>query len=95
MNNEKTTSIFRAEKDKEEFVRLFRKMTMSGAVSEDVAVEKIIRDNRRLFRQPTADELKKNSHAAMNDAIRARARQSNKLTIDIFANAQPTDKKPL
>ncbi len=87
MNDEKTTSIFRTEKDKEEFLRLFRETTMSGAVSEDVAVEKLIRNNPRLFYQPTADELKKSSHDAMNEAIRSRARtglQTTKLPDDFF-----------
>jgi hypothetical protein len=92
MKTEKTTSIFRTERDKEEFVRLFREKTMSGAVSEDVAVEKLIRDNPRLFYQPTEAELRKSSHDAMNDAIRERAQQSNKISIDIFR--RPTDQKP-
>jgi hypothetical protein len=92
MNNEKTTSIFRTEKDKQEFVRLFRETTMSGAVSEDVAVEKLIRDNPHFFHQQTEDELKKSFNAAMNDEIRARARQSNTLGDGIFANVIPTDK---
>jgi hypothetical protein len=84
MNNEKPTSIFRTEKDKQEFVRLFREMTMSGAVSEDVAVEKLIRDNQRLFHQPTADELKKSFHAAMNDEMRSRALRTNKFADSFF-----------
>ncbi len=92
MNNEKTTSIFRTEKDKEEFVRLFRKMTMSGAVSEDVAVEKLIRDNQRLFHQPTESELKKISHSVMNDEMRIRALQpTSRPTYDIFR--RPADKQ--
>jgi SpoVK/Ycf46/Vps4 family AAA+-type ATPase len=85
-------TIFKSEKDKKEFLRAFKKLTMSGAVSEDVAVEKLIRDNPRLFYQPTEAELRKSSHDAMNDAIRERAQQSNKLTIDLFANVLPTDK---
>jgi hypothetical protein len=85
-------SIFNTEKDKKEFVAAFRKMTMSGAVSQDAAVEKLIRDNPHYFHQPTADEAKKSFHAAMNDEMRARARQSNKLSIDIFANVLPNDK---
>ncbi len=91
MGTEKTTSIFRTEKDKEEFVRLFRKMTMSGAVSEDVAVEKLIRDNQHLFHQQTAAEHTKSFNDAMNAAIRERARQSNRLSIDIFR--RPADKQ--
>jgi hypothetical protein len=85
-------SIFNTEKDKKEFVAAFRKLTMSGAVSEDVAVEKLIRDNPNYFHQPTEAELKKSFHAAMNDEIRARARQSNRLGDGIFANVIPTDK---
>jgi hypothetical protein len=84
MNNEKTTSIFRTEKDKKEFVAAFRKMTMSGAVSQDAAIAKLIRNNPNYFHQPSADELKKSFHAAMNGEMRARARQSNRLSIDIF-----------
>ena len=85
-------SIFKTEKDKEEFVRAFKKLTMSGAVTKDAAIEKLIRNNPNYFHQPSADELKKISHSAMNDEMRARARQSNRLSIDIFANVLPTDK---
>jgi hypothetical protein len=85
-------SIFKTEKDKEEFVRLFRKMTMSGAVSEDVAVEKLIRDNQRLFHQPTADEVKRTFNDAMNSELRARALQpTSRPTYDIFR--APSDKQ--
>jgi hypothetical protein len=91
MNNEKTMSIFRTEKDKKEFVRLFREMTMSGVINEDVAVEKIIRNNQHLFHQQTAAEHTKSFNDAMNAAIRARARQSNRLSIDIFR--RPADKQ--
>jgi hypothetical protein len=83
-------TIFKSEKDKEEFVRAFRKMTMSGAINKDVAIEKLIRNNPNYFHQPTEDELKKISHSAMNDEMRAR--QSNKISIDIFR--RPTDQKP-
>ena len=92
MKTEKTTSIFRTQRDKEEFVRLFREMTMSGAVNEDVAIEKIIRNNQHLFHQQTAAEHTKSFNDAMNAAIRERAQQSNKLSIDFFANVPPTDK---
>jgi hypothetical protein len=85
-------TIFKTEKDKEEFVRAFRKMTMSGVVSQDVAIEKLIRDNPNYFHQLTEAELKKSFHAAMNDEIRSRARQSNRLADGIFANVLPTDK---
>jgi ABC-type sugar transport system ATPase subunit len=77
-------SIFNTEKDKKEFVAAFRKLTMSGAVSQDVAIEKLIRNNPNYFHQQTADEAKKSFHAAMNDEMRARAQQSNRLSIDIF-----------
>ena len=73
MKTEKTMSIFRTEKDKKEFLRLFRETTMSGAISEDVAVEKLIRENPHFFHQQTADELKKSFNSAMNDEIRRRA----------------------
>jgi hypothetical protein len=77
-------TIFKTEKDKEEFVRAFRKMTMSGAVTKDRAIEKLIRDNPNYFHQPTEDELKKISHSAMNDEMRARAQQSNRLADGFF-----------
>ena len=94
MNNDKTTSIFRTAKDRQEFVRALRKMTMSGAVSEDAAIEKLIRDNPHYIRRPTEDELKKSFHEAMNDAMRSRALQpTSRPTYDIFANVIPTDKK--
>ncbi len=88
-------TIFKSEKDKKEFVAAFRKMTMSGAINKDVAIEKLIRNNPHFFREPTADELKKISHSAMNDEMRARAQRTNKLSIDFFANVPPTDKKPV
>ncbi len=83
---------FNSEEHKKEFVLAFRKLTMSGAVSQDAAIEKLIRDNPHFFHQQTEDELKKSFHAAMNDEIRARARQSNRLGDGIFANVIPTDK---
>ncbi len=91
MGTEKTMSIFRTEKDKKEFVRLFREMTMSGVINEDVAVEKIIRNNQHLFHRQTAAEHTKSFNDAMNAAIRERARQSNRLSIDIFR--RPADKQ--
>jgi hypothetical protein len=83
---------FNSEEHKKEFVAAFRKMTMSGAINEDVAIEKLIRDNPHYFHQQTADEAKKSFHAAMNDEIRSRARQTNRLADGIFANVIPTDK---
>jgi len=92
MENDKTTSIFRTAKDRQEFVRLLREKTMSGAISEDRALEIIIRDNLHFFHQQTADELAKSFNNAMNDAIRTRALQpTNKPTYDIFR--RPADKQ--
>jgi hypothetical protein len=84
-------TIFKSEKDKKEFVAAFRKMTMSGAVDKDIAIEKLIRNNPNYFHQPSADELKKISHSEMNAAMRAGARQPNRLSIDIFR--APSDKQ--
>jgi hypothetical protein len=88
-------TIFKTEKDKKEFVAAFRKMTMSGAVTRDQAIEKLIRNNPNYFHQPPTDDIVKIAQPTMNDAIRERARQSNKISIDFFANVPPTDKKPL
>ncbi len=87
MNNE---TIIKPEY-KEEVVRIFRKLIASGVLDSDKAITKIMRDYPNYFREPTADELKKISHSAMNDQIRARARQSNRLSIDIFRG--PADKQ--
>ena len=85
-------TIFKTEKDKKEFVRAFKKLTMSGVVSQDAAIEKLIKSNPHYFHQPTADELKKISHSAMNDEMRARALQpTSKPTYDIFR--RPADKQ--
>jgi hypothetical protein len=84
-------TIFKTEKDKKEFVAAFRRLTMSGAVDKDKAIEKLIRDNPNYFHQPTADDIVKISHSAMNDEMRRRARQSNKLSVDIFR--RPADKQ--
>jgi hypothetical protein len=88
MNNEK---IIKAENEKE-IVRIFRKLTASGVLDSDKAITKIMRDYPNYFHQPTADEVKKSFHAVMNDEIRSRARQSNRLANDIFSNFLPTDK---
>ncbi len=84
MNNEKTMTIFKSEKDKKEFVAAFRKMTMSGVVSQDVAIEKLIRDNPNYFHQPTEDDIAKISRSELNDEIRRRAQQTNKLADGFF-----------
>jgi hypothetical protein len=83
---------FNSEEHKKEFVLAFRKLTMSGAVSQDAAIEKLIRNNPHYFHQQTADEARKSFHAAMNDEIRSRARQTNRLADGIFANVLPTEK---
>jgi hypothetical protein len=96
MNNEKTTSIFRTVKDKQEFVRLFREKTMSGSISDERAIEIIMRDNPHFFRVPDEDEVKRTFNDVLNSEIRQRARagvQSNKLADRIFANVIPTDKQ--
>jgi hypothetical protein len=85
-------SIFRTEKDKEEFMRVFRKITMSGDINDDRAIEIIMRDHPHFFHQPTADEIKKSFHAAMNDEIRARAQQTNLPTASF--EDLPTNKTP-
>ncbi len=95
MNNEKTTSIFRTEKDKKEFVRLFREKTMSGAINDDRAIEIIMRDYPHFFRVPDEDEVKRTFNDVLNSEIRQRARagvQSDKLADRIFNNFLPTDK---
>jgi hypothetical protein len=76
---------------KEEVVRIFRKLTASGVVNGDKAAEIIMRDYPHFFHQPTADEIKKSFHAAMNDEIRSRAQQTNKLAAGIFRG--PADKQ--
>ncbi len=70
----------------------FLKITMSGDINDDRAVEIIMRDNPHFFRQPSENELRKSFHAVMNDEIRSRAQQSNRLADDIFSNVRPTDK---
>jgi hypothetical protein len=84
-------SIFTDEKYKKEFVAAFRKMTMSGAINKDVAIEKLIRNNPNYFHQPSADELKKISRSEMNAEMRARAQPTSRLSIDIFR--RPADKQ--
>jgi hypothetical protein len=88
-------TIFKTEKHRQDFLSAFKKMTMSGAINKDAAIEKLIRDNPHYFHQPSADELKKIARAELNSEIRQRARagvQSSKPTYDIFANVPPTDK---
>jgi hypothetical protein len=66
-------------------------MTMSGAINDERAIEIIMRDNPHFFHQPTADELKKSFHAAMNDEIRSRAQQTSRLADYVFRG--PADKQ--
>jgi hypothetical protein len=89
MNNEK---IIKPE-NKNEFVRIFRELTMSGAVSADVAIAKIMRDYPHFFREPTQDEVKRTFNDVLNSEMRARALQpTSRPTYDIFRGH--TDKKP-
>jgi len=76
---------FKTDAHREKFVRALKKMTMSGVVSRDVAIEKLIRDNPNYFHQPTADELKKISHSALNGEMRARALRTNIFADSFFA----------
>ncbi len=69
MNNE---TIIKAEHQKE-VARIFRKLTASGVVNDDRAIEIIMRDYPHFFHQPTENELLQISHSAMNDEIRRRA----------------------
>jgi hypothetical protein len=88
-------TIFKSEKDKKEFLRLFREKTMSGAVSEDVAIEKIMRDFPHFFHQPTEADIVNLSRSELNAEIRQRAGtgvQSNRLADRIFNNVLPTTK---
>ncbi len=87
-------SIFNTEKDKKEFVAAFRKMTMSGVVSQDVAIEKLIRDNPHYFHQPTEAELKKSFNATMNEKIRELARPINNLPTFRFQPKNPETDTP-
>jgi hypothetical protein len=86
-------TIFKTEKDKKEFVAAFRKLTMSGAVTKDQAIEKLIRKNPNYFHQPTTADIVKISRSEMNSEIRRRARagvQSNKLSIDFQPTTKPS-----
>ncbi len=83
MENEK---VIKSE-NKEEVVRIFRKLVASGVLDSDKAITKILRDFPNYFHQPTDDDIAKISRSEMNAAIRERARegvQSNKLADRIF-----------
>jgi hypothetical protein len=71
---------------------IFRKLIASGVLDSDKAITKIMRDFPHFFRQPSENEVKQTFNDVLNSEIRSRARQSNKLSIDIFSNVQPTDK---
>ncbi len=75
---------FKTEEHKKEFVAAFKKLTMSGAVSQDVAIARLIKNNPHFFHQPDEAETKKNFNAAMNQQIRSRALQQNNLQIFQF-----------
>ncbi len=68
----------------QEVVRIFRKLVASGVINKDAAIAKILRDFPHFFHQPTADEIKKSSLRELNDEIRRRAQQTNKLADDFF-----------
>jgi hypothetical protein len=85
-------TIFKTEKDKKEFVRIFREKTMSGFLDKDKAIDLIIRDYPHLFHPPPESDIVKIAQPTMNDAIRAHARQTTTLSDDFFR--RPTDQKP-
>jgi hypothetical protein len=90
-------TIFKTDAHREEFVRAFKKLTMSGAVDKDRAIERLIQQNPHYFHQPTDGEIVNLSRSELNDEIRERARaglQSDKLADRIFNNIPPTDQKP-
>jgi hypothetical protein len=91
-------TIFKTGKDKKEFMRIFRKITMSGDINDDRAIEILLRDYPHFFHQPTENDLLQISRSELNDEIRQRARagvQTNRLAGGIFTNVLPTDKNPL
>jgi hypothetical protein len=61
----------------QEVVRIFRKMTMSGAINKEAAITKILRDFPHYFHQPTEADIMKISRAELNGEIRRRAQQTN------------------
>jgi hypothetical protein len=79
----KTETIIKDE-HRQEVVRIFRKMTMSGVLDSDKAITKILRDYPHFFHQPTLDDIAKISRAELNGEIRRRAQQTNKLADRIF-----------
>ncbi len=73
--------------NKEEVVRIFRKLVASGVLDSDKAITKILRDYPHFFHQPTEDDIAKISREELNSEIRSRARagvQSSKLADRIF-----------
>jgi hypothetical protein len=85
-------SIFKTQRDKKEFVRIFREKTMSGSISDERAIEIIMRDFPHFFRVPDEDEVKRTFNDVLNSEMRARALQpASRPTYDIFR--APTDKQ--
>jgi hypothetical protein len=77
-------SIFTDEKNKKEFARIFREKTMSGSISDERAIEIIMRDYPHFFRVPSEDEVKRIFNDVLNSEIRSRARQTNKFADSFF-----------
>jgi hypothetical protein len=69
---------------KEEVMRIFRQLIASGVINKDAAIAKITRDFPHFFHQPTEDDIAKISRSELNDEIRSRARQSNRLADGFF-----------
>jgi hypothetical protein len=63
---------------------IFRKLTMSGAINQDAAISKILRDYPHYFIMPTPDDIAKISRDELNSEIRRRAQQTNKLADGFF-----------
>lgn len=82
---------FKTDADRRDFLAALKKMTMSGAIAEDDAIEKLIRQNPDFFQQPTESELKANFNATMNAEIRSRARLTNRIADFLF---QPKPSEP-
>ncbi len=84
MENEK---IIKPE-NKNEFVRIFRQLTASGAINKDAAITKIMRDYPHFFRVPTEDEVKRTFNDVLNSEIRSRALQTNKFADSFFTKGK-------
>ncbi len=84
MDNE---PIIKAE-NKNEFVRIFRQLTASGAIDSDKAITKIMRDYPHFFRVPDEDEVKRTFNDVLNSEIRSRALQTNKFADSFFTKGK-------